>query len=140
MSDLQEVTNRELREHIDNLEIHRVEDGLIIEHRNASHFVAEIDLRSARLTIPVTAEFHNHLEYDGDELVDRALDQLEPRLRRYVGRGYRIRETEFQPGSGSRQYEKVQIPVFVAYLDRQIEDRDELFDELDWLLERLPDK
>lgn len=122
------------------LKVLRVEEGLIFEHRKASHFLAEIDLRSGRFTVPVTAEFLDHPEYDGEELVEHAMELLRPRLEMYRQRGYRLRESEWQPGRDNSTYGEEKVPVFVAYVERRIEDPEEVIDELAWLLERLGDR
>lgn len=141
MPQLREVSEDQLRQRIQGLEIIRVDDALILEHRNASHFLAELDTSTARLTVPVTAEFRDHPEYDGHQLVDRAMEVLKPRIRHYVRRGYHVRETEFLPGATEPSaYDKPPIPTFIAYLDRRLDDADELPDELEWLLDQLPAK
>lgn len=141
MPQLRNVSEDQLRRRIQGLEIIRIDNALILEHRNASHFLAELDMSTARLTVPVTAEFRDHPEYDGHRLVDRAMEVLEPRIRHYVRRGYHVRETEFLPGAAQpSNYEKPPVPTFVAYLDRRIDDVDELPDELEWLLGQLPAK
>lgn len=121
------------------LRVIRVEDGLIFEHRNATHFLAEVDLRKPEITVPVPAEFRDHPEYSEDEIVDHAMNILRPRLRKYRNRGYEIREIEFQPAASS-PYEETNVPIFVAFLERSLGDEDELLAELDWLLAQLPDK
>lgn len=122
------------------LSIKRVEDGLIFKHRNAAHFVAEVNLRTARLTVPLTAEFLDHPGYSEDELVEHALQELGPSLTDYKARGYQLREMEWRPAHQSEAYDESQIPIFVAFMERQLEDWDELFEELPWLIDRLPQR
>lgn len=122
------------------LQIISVEDGLIFEHRNASHFVAEINLRAEKISVPVTATFSDHPDYDEDEIVEHAMEELRPRLRRYRERGYRIRETEFQPAQVDNQYREGSVPIFIAFVQRDLEGEEDLYNELDWLLEQLPAK
>ena len=130
-----------IRRRIDHgLRIVRVEDGLIFEHRNATHFLAEVNLCHARLTVPVTAEFIDHPDYTEDELVEHAMELLGPRLERYRQRGYHLRETDWQPGYRSATYDETKVPVFIAFVDRQLEDWEELYQELAWLLEQLPQR
>ena len=141
MQKLREEVARRAREKIGNgLRIIQVENGLIFEHRNASHFVAEINLENPCITVPVTAEFRDHPDYDEEQLVDRAMELLRPRLREYHRRGYDIRETDFQPGYDAAGYGDHSVPVFIAFVQRWLDDDEELFDELSWLLERLPAK
>lgn len=122
------------------LKLIRVGDGLIFEHRNAGYFLAEVDLKGAKITVPVTAEFRDHPEYEGEELVEHAMEVLRPRLKMYARRGYRVREVEWQPGYSSSSYDERRVPAFVAYIERDLEDWEELYEELPWLLERLPEK
>lgn len=122
------------------MKIVRVEDGLIFEHRNARHFLAEVDLRASKISVPISADFPDHPDWKDDELIDAAMEVLRPRLESYHRRGYRIREMEWQPGYQSPTYDEHQRPIFVAYLERKLEDWDELFDELPWLLRQLPQR
>lgn len=122
------------------LEIYRVGNGLIFEHRNASHFVAEIDLAASKISVPVTIEFPDHPDYSEDEIVDHAMEQLRPRLRDYRERGYRVRESEFQPADPGEPQREASTPIFVAYVERKLDGEDDLFDELACLIERLPEK
>ena len=136
-----EEVMRSVRERLGRgMKIVRVGDGLIFEHRNAAYFLAEVDLKAAKISVPVTAEFRDHLEYDGDELISHAMDELKPRLDIYAERGYRIREVEWQPAQRVSSYDDRNIPVFVAFVERELEDWDELFEELIWLLDRLPQR
>lgn len=129
------------RKHFNNgLQIYTVEDGLIFEHRNASHFVAEIDLRGSKISVPLTAEFRDHPDYTEDELVEHAMEQLRPLLKRYRQRGYQLRETDFQPAQPGMSYRESNIPIFVAFVERHLQGEEELFEELNWLLEQLPAK
>ena len=139
MMDSRDEIVQRVRERLNHgMRILRVEDGLIFEHRNASYFLAEVDLRAAKITVPVTAEFRDHPDYTEDELVEHAMDVLRPRLRCYRDRGYRIREMEWQPGYRSASYDQTKVPVFVAFVERELDDWEELYEELPWLLERLP--
>lgn len=138
MKDIQQDVVSRVRDRIDGgLTIRRVGDGLIFEHRNATHFVAEVDLHGAKITVPVIAEFSDHPDWSDDELVDHAMDVLRPRLKMYRQQGYRIREMEWQPGYQSPTYNEHQIPIFVAYLERELTDWEELYEELPWLLGKL---
>ena len=141
MERMQSELSKLARQRIGNgLQIIRVEDGLIFEHRNASHFLAEIDLRATKITVPVTAEFRDHPEYDGDELVERGLEAIAPSLEKYRQRGYEVRETEFQPAYNAPVHGEADVPIFIAYVERHLEGKGELLDELPWLLEQLPTK
>ena len=122
------------------LRIIRVEDGLIFEHRNASHFLAEIDLRATKITVPVTAEFRDHPEFDEEQLVERGLEAIAPSLEKYHQRGYEVRETEFQPAYDAPVHGEADVPIFIAYVERRLDGEQELLDELPWLLEQLPTK
>ncbi len=135
-----EIVDR-LRKRLNHgMRIIRVEDGLIFEHRNATHFLAEIDLQGGKITVPVTADFRDHPDYTEDEIVEHAMEVLRPRLRLYRDRGYRIRETDWQPGYRSATYDGTKIPVFIAFVEKDLDGREQLYAELAWLLEQLPDR
>ena len=141
MQETRKQVETRVRERLNGkMKILRVEDGLIFEHRNARHFLAEIDLRGRRLTVPLSADFLDHPDWEDEELVEQAMKVLRPRLQRYHRRGYRIREMEWQPGYQSPTYDEHQRPIFLAYLERELDDWDELFEELPWLLEQLPER
>ena len=141
MQKLRERVARRIRGRLNGgLEIVRIEDGLIFDHRNASHFVAEVNLRHNRITVPVVAEFRDHPDYGEDELVEKAMDVLEPRLRMYHRRGYRLRETDFQPGYKANGYADHPVPIFIALIDQTVDNDEELDAEIAWLLEQLPAK
>ena len=140
MRQTREQVETQVRERLNHgMKIIRVEDGLIFEHRNARHFLAEVDLKGSKITVPISADFVDHPDFTDEELVDQAMKVLRPRLERYYGRGYRIREMEWQPGYQSHTYNEHQRPIFMAFVERELADWDELFDELPWLLEQLPE-
>ena len=121
------------------LQLWRVGEGVIIDHRDARHFLAVISLRQPKISVPVSAEFCHHPEYGGEELVDKAMETLRPRLQTYRNRGYALREVEWSPAASpvTSTYSNWQVPMVVAYMEQGFENWDQVVDELPWLVERL---
>lgn len=111
--------------------------AMIVEHNRARHYVAEVDLTTNHISLPLETEFPDHPRCQGDELTRKAMELLESRIEIYRDRGYEIREVEQQPGYETEMYDEDKIPVVVVYMARQLSSKDQLFDELPWLVEQL---
>lgn len=121
-----------------HLRITHLEQGLIFNHRNALYFLAQLDRWASHLAVPLAVEFPDHPDDTGDALLDRAMDNLSPRLRDYYRRGYRLRETEWRPRGPHGAYREDRAPTVIVFVDRPMTADDDIIAELIWLIARLP--
>lgn len=121
-------------------DIQTINGGLSFEYSKARLKLAEFDLESSEIAIPIEAEFADQPQLSGAELETKAMELLRPRVEAYQRRGYEFRDMKKQPGQKPQLYDEDKIPVVVVYLERTLDDRDDLCEELFWLVEQLPDR
>ncbi len=132
-----EELDRELGPKFD---IQTINGGLSFEYSKARLKLAEFDLESSEISIPIEAEFPDQPQLSGTELETKAMELLRPRVEIYQRRGYDFRDMKKQPGQKPQLYDEGKIPVVVVYLKRTLDDREALSQELLWLVEQLPDR
>lgn len=131
----------ELKESLGNaFEVQEVDGKMVIDHIKARTYLAEYDPVAKEIRVALMASFADQPDLEGKDLEEAGREALRPRIRDYKAHGYREESLEKRPAQVEEAYDGNDVPVTVVYMERELQDGEDLREEVAWLVEQLPER